>query len=258
MDRELARLRGVEAELRDRLSAAQADRAAFEKSAADALERGIRALRDELLAKAERSELDARRQRTRAPRSLEKSDETLRKTMTEIRRSLGLEESSHAEPAPNAYAVGDRVYVRSFGQPGTVSEIYDRDVLVTMGNVKAVVPRRDLTRDPAAGASPTDGGAAGAGRAFGASRPARLASLDAATSVDVRGMRVDEAMLVVDKAIDDASLAGLGSLRIIHGKGTGQLGRGIRDFLKDHAQVQSMQHASDREGGSGVLVVTLR
>jgi DNA mismatch repair protein MutS2 len=87
---------------------------------------------------------------------------------------------------------------------------------------------------------------------------ARIASLDASTSIDVRGMRVDEAMPVVDKALDDASLAGLAALRIVHGKGTGQLGRGIREFLRGHAQVKSAEFAPDREGGTGVTVVTLR
>jgi DNA mismatch repair protein MutS2 len=253
VDRELQRLRAVETELRDRIAAAQADRSIFEKDAAAALDRAVRDVREELLAKAERSEQDSRRQRARP---VEVADEALRKTMTDIRRSLGLDRTSDAEPAPNAYAVGDRVYVRSFGQPGVVSEVYDRDVLVTIGNVKAVVSRKDLTRDPAA----TSEAAAKASRGATAREggPQRLASLDASTSIDVRGMRVDEAMQIVDKALDDASLAGLAVLRIIHGKGTGQLGRGIRDSLKGHTQVAGLESAPDREGGTGVTVVTLR
>jgi DNA mismatch repair protein MutS2 len=47
-------------------------------------------------------------------------------------------------------------------------------------------------------------------------------------------------------------------LRIVHGKGTGQLGRGIREFLRGHVQVRSAEFAPDREGGTGVTVVTLR
>ena len=71
-------------------------------------------------------------------------------------------------------------------------------------------------------------------------------------------MRVDEAMPLVDKALDSASLAGAAELRIIHGKGTGQLGKGIREFLRGHAQVAGLAQAGDREGGSGVTIVTLR
>ena len=267
VERELARLRAVEKELREKVAAAQADRATFEKAATDALERAVQVVRRELLDRAERSEQDARRQRAR---SIDNADEALRKTMTDIRRSLGLDRTSTEETAPNAFSVGDRVYVRSFGQAGVVSEIYDRDVLVTLGSVKAVVARTDLSRDPADMGGQTRGagsrgtvtrraklGALGRDPGVGDVTP-RMASLDAATSIDVRGMRVDEAMPVVDKALDDASLAGLGVLRIIHGKGTGQLGRGIREFLRGHAQVQAADYASDREGGTGVTVVTLR
>jgi DNA mismatch repair protein MutS2 len=70
-------------------------------------------------------------------------------------------------------------------------------------------------------------------------------------------MRVDEAWPLVDKALDNAALAGLSELRIIHGRGTGQLSRGIREFLDDHPQVESLSWAPDREGGTGVTVVKL-
>jgi DNA mismatch repair protein MutS2 len=251
LENELERLRVIESELRTKVAASERERAGFEKTAAEALDRAVRAVRDELVAKAQRSEGDARRQRARA---LGNADDTLEKTMMEIRRSLGLASSSSVEPAPNAFSVGDRVYVRSFGQPGIVSEIYDRNVLVTMGTVKAVVSRSDLTRDPAT-TVPIEARSK-ADRSKG--DMARIASLDASTSIDVRGMRVDEAMPIVDKALDDASLAGLAALRIVHGKGTGQLGRGIREFLRGHAQVKSAEFAPDREGGTGVTVVTLR
>ena len=65
-------------------------------------------------------------------------------------------------------------------------------------------------------------------------------------------------MPIVDKALDDASLAGLRELRVLHGKGTGQLGRGIREFLRGHLQVENTAFAPDREGGSGVTVISLK
>jgi len=252
-ERELDRLRKVEAALRERVASAEKERQSFERRASEALDKAIQSVRDELIAKAEQSASDARRQKSSA--SVD-ANEAMRRTMADIRRSLGLDQASPASAAPNAYAVGDRVYVRTFGQAGVVSEVYDRDVLVTMGSVKAVVARSDLTRDPAATGKDT----AIAGRAGPKSQhgESRMASLDASTSIDVRGMRVDEAMPIVDKALDDASLAGLATLRIIHGKGTGQLGRGIRDFLKGHAQVHGAAFAPDNEGGTGVTVITLR
>lgn len=249
---ELARMRGVETSLRAEIEAASAARRDFERTAHDALERGIAAARDELIAKAERADRDARRQRVRIAGD---TGDAVKTAMADIRRSLGLEAGQSEAAAPSAYAAGDRVYVKRFGQPGIVSEIYDRDALVTMGAVRAVVPLSDITRDPAA-----LGGAAATRAASAADRGAssKLASLEAATSVDVRGMRVDEASEIVDKALDEASLAGLTILRIIHGKGTGQLGRGLREFLRGHPQVQTTATPSDREGGTGVTVVTLR
>lgn len=251
LERELERLRVIESELRAKVETSERERAGFEKAATEALDRAVRTVRDELVAKAERSAGDARRQRAR---SLGNADDTMEKTMADIRRSLGLSSSSTVEPAQNAFSVGDRVYVRSLGQPGVVSEIYDRDILVTMGTMKAVVSRGDLTRDPALTAARES--RPNAVRPRGDS--ARIASLDASASIDVRGMRVDEAMPIVDKALDDASLAGLATLSIVHGKGTGQLGRGIREFLRGHAQVSSAEFAPDRQGGTGVTVVTLR
>lgn len=253
-EHELDRLRNVEAELRERVAGAERERATFEKRAAETLDRAVARVRDELIAKADRSASDARRQRSGA--NVDAGD-AMRRTMADIRRSLGLDSAARAETAPNAYAVGDRVYVTKFGQPGVVSEVYERDVLVTMGTVKVVVSRADITRDPAAtSAARSDTKRSGSGGARGGEP--RVASLDASTSIDVRGMRVDEAMPIVDKALDDASLAGLATLRVIHGKGTGQLGRGIREFLKGHAQVHGAANAPDNEGGSGVTVITLR
>ena len=252
-ERELERLRGVEAELRERVASAEREREAFERRASETLDRAVERVRAELVERAERSASDARRQRAGANVD---ASEALRRTMADIRRSLGLDRDAPAAAAPNAYAVGDRVYVTTFGQPGVVSEVYDRDVLVAMGNVKAVVSRSDLTRDPAA-AKAGPAASKGAAKPPSAAEP-RIAALDASTSIDVRGMRVDEAMPIVDKALDDASLAGLVTLRVIHGKGTGQLGRGIRAFLKGHAQVDAVAFAPDNEGGTGVTVITVR
>jgi DNA mismatch repair protein MutS2 len=248
-DRESERLRGAEAQLTASAEQARTQAARFERAADEALQRAIAALREELLAKADRSERDAQR---RTSRALDGADDAVKKAMIEIRESLGLSASSGIEPAPGAFAVGDRVYVRSFSQPAVVTEVYDRDVLVTMGAVKAVVARGDLTRDPA-----TTVPAGHKGKPPGPEGTMRMASLDASASIDVRGLRVDEAVPIVEKAIDDASLAGLESIRIIHGKGTGQLARGIREFLRGYPQVASAKTAPDREGGTGVTVVTL-
>ena len=75
--------------------------------------------------------------------------------------------------------------------------------------------------------------------------------------MDLRGLRVDEAVARVDTALNDAALDGVGMLRIIHGKGTGALRRAIRDYLSSHSLVSG---ATDGEGpgGEGVTVAQLR
>lgn len=76
--------------------------------------------------------------------------------------------------------------------------------------------------------------------------------------LDLRGKTVDDALLEVDKYLDDASMAGLSTVSIIHGKGTGALRNGVREFISKHQQVKSYRFGGPSEGGSGVTVVELR
>ena len=80
----------------------------------------------------------------------------------------------------------------------------------------------------------------------------------ATLETDVRGMTLDEAILVVDKFIDDAYLTGLHEVTVIHGKGTGVLRTGISDFLRNHPTVKSYRAGRFGEGEMGVPVITLK
>jgi len=75
--------------------------------------------------------------------------------------------------------------------------------------------------------------------------------------VNVIGLRVEEALPVVEKALDKALLGGLSSVSIIHGKGTGRLRQAIRDYLSGHALVKGFRSEDIRGGGEGVTVVEL-
>jgi DNA mismatch repair protein MutS2 len=251
----------LEAGLRRELAQARTERAEFERKAAEELARAVRDVAQEVRAKAQQGAEDARRQR---PKPAPNVDEALDRTLSEMRRSLGLEqqrtasnrpageEGGTSDGSPPKFHVGDAVFVRTFGANGVVADVYDRDVLVTIGNAKTVVSPADLSLErPAAGP---------VARVPGTKRGGDMQSAAerAATRIDVRGMRVEEAMPIVDKALDEASLAGLRELRVLHGKGTGQLGRGIREFLRGHLQVADTAFAPDREGGSGVTVISLK
>ncbi len=245
LDALAARATGLERELQAQAAAFARERTQFERRAAVVLDDAVRQVRTELMEKAARSG-ESRRRQTGAAAAPD-----LQQTLSDMRKSLGLEAAAPGDPARPDFGAGDRVFVRSFNAPGIISELYDRDALITMGSVKVVVPRAELTADIAPA-----GGAVVPERSSG--RSGIPLAQDAPTEIDVRGMRVDEAMPLVDKALDSALLTGAAELRIIHGKGTGQLGKGIRQMLKGHAQVAAIANAGDREGGSGVSVVTLK
>ena len=72
--------------------------------------------------------------------------------------------------------------------------------------------------------------------------------------LDLRGMRVEETLAMLDDYIDSAYLAELPWVRIIHGKGTGALRQVVRDFLRNHPVVSKFSSGEQGEGGDGVTV----
>jgi DNA mismatch repair protein MutS2 len=90
-------------------------------------------------------------------------------------------------------------------------------------------------------------------------RDARLsAAVSTRGELDVRGKRYAEAEPLVDRWLDDAMLAGNSPLRLIHGKGTGMLGRGLQAFLREHPAVASVRYGSEEEGSHGVTIIELK
>ena len=75
--------------------------------------------------------------------------------------------------------------------------------------------------------------------------------------IHLRRLTVDEALFRLDRYLNDAFLAGLPTVRVIHGKGTGTLRYAVRELLKDHPLVESFRPAEFGEGGGGVTVVEL-
>jgi DNA mismatch repair protein MutS2 len=75
--------------------------------------------------------------------------------------------------------------------------------------------------------------------------------------LDLRGLNLEEAILRVDKHLDDALLAGLDTIEIIHGKGTGKLRSGLHLYLQDKKEISGYRLGGEGEGGSGVTIVRL-
>ena len=82
-------------------------------------------------------------------------------------------------------------------------------------------------------------------------------AIPAINEVHLRRLTVDEALLGLDKYLDDALMAGLSQVRVIHGKGTGTLRRAIQEQLANHPLVKSYQPGGYGEGGAGVTIVEL-
>jgi DNA mismatch repair protein MutS2 len=143
---------------------------------------------------------------------------------------------------------GDRVYIRGIAQPVEVIAPADGQerVEVLLGTMRAKIPVYQLERK-------AEGHPVAASQGVYLDRAPRKGS---STELDLRGLRVDEALGRVDEALNDAALDGASSVRLIHGKGTGALRRAIRDYLGGHPLVMSAQDG-EGPGGDGVTVAEL-
>jgi DNA mismatch repair protein MutS2 len=146
---------------------------------------------------------------------------------------------------------GETVFVTSLNQRGTVETAPDSrgEVELQMGTVKLRVPLTDLRRLPAAEGSQPPGPPSGA--------PGLEKALAVSASLDLRGLRAEDAVAELDKYLDDATLAGLTQVTVIHGKGTGALRQAVRDHLSRHPEVVAFRLGGESEGGSGATIVEL-
>ncbi len=76
--------------------------------------------------------------------------------------------------------------------------------------------------------------------------------------LDLRGKYAEDALEELDKYLDDAALAGIDRLRIIHGKGTGALRNAVRNHLKNNHYVSDFHDGAREEGGFGVTIITMK
>lgn len=154
-----------------------------------------------------------------------------------------------ASEKPREIGVGDRVYLRTLQTEGQVLDISDGIAEVQLGRLKTRVPVADLEFR-----SRKKQEARSQGRTnYNLDTSRNTASVE----LDLRGRRAEEVNRELEQYVDDAYVAGLPFLRIIHGKGTGVLRQVVRDYLKGHPLVESSNPASIEQGGEGVTVATL-
>ena len=147
---------------------------------------------------------------------------------------------------------GDRVYIRGIAQPVEVISAADSQerIEVLLGTMRAKIPVYQLERK--ADADPT----AATQGVYLSRSSSRAPRRSPSPELDLRGMRVDEALSRVDNALNDASLDGASSVRLIHGKGTWALRTAIREYLSGHPLVISAQDG-EGAGGDGITVAEL-
>lgn len=150
--------------------------------------------------------------------------------------------------------VGDRVKVLSLGQNGEILSLPDKkgNVAVQVGIMKANLNLNDLVLINDGTKKKKTPKASKYGDLY--KRKAQSISI----SVNVQGENLDDAVADVDKYLDDAYVAGLKEVTIIHGRGEGILKKGIRDILKRHKHVDSFRKGNYNEGGEGVTIVKLK
>ena len=259
---------GETSEALDRARAAES-RAADALRVADEERRRARRERDEHVraarVEADRVVEDLRAELAETRRALERETVTAGSLDAAVSRAeaiagrLPAVEGAPAPPPPSEprdWHVGDRARSRSGGWEGRIAAMDKggRRATLEAGGMRVLVDHDDL--EPALGQPTpvTDGPAGGANTNAAGLRLERARSV--ASSLDLRGARVEEALEALARYLDDASLAGIGSVTIIHGLGTGALRDAVRDAVGSHPLVRSSRPGERGEGGDGATIVS--
>ena len=270
-----AELERREAESAGLLTRAQAELEAARATAREAVARA-RAEAQRLVTEVRRSvndEWDRLKRAEKTRPELERARKRLVETAQHVERAAG----PAAAPEPDAggpAAAGDRVEVPHLGLRGQVLAVDGETATVQAGAVTVKVPRQALAVVARGDAARGDV-ARGEGVLY--SRP-RMGTGAGAKAGDRQGNRgtvavpgksgvpgelhligrtTDEARDLLEKYLDDAFLAGLSTVRIVHGKGTGALRRAVEDLLDGHSLIAEHRPGAPSEGGAGATVATL-
>lgn len=200
-------------------------------------------------------------------KQLEAQRAKLREKLKEADDKLAIKAKGPSQPiSPKKLKVGDGVKVLSMGLKGTVSTLPNArgDLYVQMGILRSLVNVKDLEllseQDITGPSIPSSGGGkfSGKGRGTGSSNIKVSKSASISPEVNLIGMTVDEAMPVMEKYLDDAYLAHLTTVRVVHGRGTGALKNAVHTRLKKLKYVKEFRLGVFGEGDSGVTIVTFK
>jgi DNA mismatch repair protein MutS2 len=202
------------------------------KSEAEYIIRELRKLRLEKNAEVKEHELIEARKR------LEDATPKIKKSSQRIQ----------AKSKAHTFTAGDEVKVLTFDQKGTlIEQASNKEWVVQIGILKMKVNEKDLEYINTPKQKEVKPVAVVKGKDFHVS-----------LELDLRGERYENALMRVEKYIDDALLAGYPRVSIIHGKGTGALRQGVTEYLKNHRSVKRARFGDAGEGGIGVTIVEFK
>ncbi|MDX1667457.1 MAG: Smr/MutS family protein, partial [Saprospiraceae bacterium] len=190
-------------------------------------------------------------------KNLEKAKElsaTIKKKKSELAEEVkDLKEEIYYKPAKKKeerpIREGDFVRLRTGGSTGSVVSIEKGKAVVLMGQMKMTVKLRDL--QPAN--APLDVQKTKSVQTDTVSRTA-----DFQNKIDIRGMRMEEAVRIIEEFVDQALISNAAHLKIIHGKGSGVLRRAVRQKLREYKVDMDVKHPEPEQGGEGVTLVEIK
>ncbi|MBQ9972676.1 MAG: endonuclease MutS2 [Firmicutes bacterium] len=164
-------------------------------------------------------------------------------------------DTNHEPVDATKIKIGSRVKLMTIGQNGEVLSLPDDkgDLQLQIGIMKVNANIKDLMLIDQGSSAPKK---KTGGTKYGAMYRAK--TMNVGISINVQGKNLDDAVMDVDKYLDDAFIAGLETVTVIHGRGEGILQKGLRDMLKKHKHVDSFRKGAYNEGGDGVTIVKLK
>lgn len=190
-------------------------------------------------------------------KDMEKKRAQLREKMSKTEQGMMLKSNDKKKKQHKAadFKIGDSVKVYSMNLTGSVTALPNAKgmVAVQMGILNSLLPISDLEIIPDA---PTKVKLNNPKTSTGKIKMSKSSSIS--TEINLLGKTVDEAIAVLDKYLDDAYLAHLNSVRVVHGKGTGALRAGVHQYLKRQKHVKSYKLAEFGEGDAGVTIVEFK
>ena len=191
-------------------------------------------------------------------KEMEQERTKLREKMSALEKkgAKSKEKSPKKQLSAKDLRIGDSVKVLSMNLRGTVSTLPDAkgNLFVQMGILRSQVNLKDLEKLP----DDTGSTASSFKKQSGGSRIKMSKSASVHTEINLLGKTTDEALVELDKYLDDAYLAHLPSVRIVHGKGTGALRKAVHQYLRRQKHVASFRLGEFGEGDSGVTIAEFK